>query len=381
MLATMVEHVIGIDPDRDRITASVVDTATTGEQASAVFATTRSGYDQLLVWAQPAHTSPAGVGGRGHRQLWCRRGQLPHFPRRTGGGIQQPPPEPATAPRPTHWTPAAPPAKCSAAPWPSVPRARGDREALRVLETTRQSAQNARVTAINALKALVITAPHRPQRPTPGSEHHSVGHQNQQVPVGSQLWKRTGCYQTSHAFSSPTDQDPHHRNSRTENIHHRPGRHRRSSTTPATRRRTNHRRTGVHRLVPPPPLPHRSRFRSSSRGSTPRSLLRTKHPSPTKPLRRPNPQPCALHHRYHPHPDLSQNPRLHSQTHQPRKNHPRSPPLPQTIHRPPPLPTPRKPTTNGRNQPKHPCRDPRNTLHKQPNQPPRKHDFEYIEAS
>ena len=40
--------------------------------------------------------------------------------------------------------------------WPSTPRARGDREALRVLETTRQ---NARVTAINALKALVITAP------------------------------------------------------------------------------------------------------------------------------------------------------------------------------------------------------------------------------
>ena len=35
-------------------------------------------------------------------------------------------------------------------PWPSVPRARGDREALRVLETTRQSAQNARVTAIMA---------------------------------------------------------------------------------------------------------------------------------------------------------------------------------------------------------------------------------------
>ena len=31
MLATMVEHVIGIDPDRDRITAAVVDTATSPE--------------------------------------------------------------------------------------------------------------------------------------------------------------------------------------------------------------------------------------------------------------------------------------------------------------------------------------------------------------
>ena len=44
-------------------------------------------------------------------------------------------------------------------PWPSVPRARGDREALRVLETTRKGAQGARVSAINQLKALVVTAP------------------------------------------------------------------------------------------------------------------------------------------------------------------------------------------------------------------------------
>jgi transposase len=42
---------------------------------------------------------------------------------------------------------------------PSVPRARGDREALRVLEVTRRGAQTARVAAINELKALVVTAP------------------------------------------------------------------------------------------------------------------------------------------------------------------------------------------------------------------------------
>ena len=44
-------------------------------------------------------------------------------------------------------------------PWPSVPRARGDRQALRVLETTRKGAQTARVAAICELKALVVTAP------------------------------------------------------------------------------------------------------------------------------------------------------------------------------------------------------------------------------
>ena len=66
MLATMVEHVIGIDPDRDRITAAVVDTATTGEQVSAVFATTRQGYDQLLEWANQHTTRRAwAVEGAG----------------------------------------------------------------------------------------------------------------------------------------------------------------------------------------------------------------------------------------------------------------------------------------------------------------------------
>ncbi len=43
--------VIGIDPDRDGTTASVVRATTGGEQASATFETTRSGYEQLIVWA------------------------------------------------------------------------------------------------------------------------------------------------------------------------------------------------------------------------------------------------------------------------------------------------------------------------------------------
>ena len=59
VLASSVEHVIGIDPDRDRVTASVVDTATTGEQATAVFETTRKGYERLLKWAD-RHTQTAG---------------------------------------------------------------------------------------------------------------------------------------------------------------------------------------------------------------------------------------------------------------------------------------------------------------------------------
>ena len=58
MLATMVERTIGIDPDRDWITASVVDTATTGKLASEVFETTRLGYARLLGWANQYTTRP-----------------------------------------------------------------------------------------------------------------------------------------------------------------------------------------------------------------------------------------------------------------------------------------------------------------------------------
>ena len=159
MLATMVKHVIGIDPDRDRVTASVVDTATTGEQASGVFGTTRSGYDRLLKWADQ-HTQAAGrvwsvegsgSYGAGVTGYLIARGELVkefNDPAPTRDGAK---PDALDARRAAR--------QVLGRPWPSVPRARGDREALRVLETTRQGAQGARVSAINQLKALVVTAP------------------------------------------------------------------------------------------------------------------------------------------------------------------------------------------------------------------------------
>ena len=83
--------------------------------------------------------------------------------------------------------------------------------------------------------------------------------------------------------------------------------------------------------VSPRPMPQRSSVRPASRRSATRSLLRATHPPPAEPTRRPQPQPSNPHHRHRPHPTLPQNPGLHHKTHQPRKNHPRSPPLPQTL--------------------------------------------------
>ena len=159
MLDTMVEHVIGIDPDRDRVTASVVDTSTTGEQATAVFQTTRLGYDRLLKWADQ-HTQTAdrvwsvegsGSYGAGVTTYLAARGELVvefNDPTPTRDGAKTDALDARRAAR-----------QVLGRPWPSVPRARGDREALRVLETTRKGAQTARVAAICELKALVVTAP------------------------------------------------------------------------------------------------------------------------------------------------------------------------------------------------------------------------------
>ena len=71
MSAVRAVHVIGIDPDRDRVTAAVAESATTAETAAAVFEATRSGYARLLEWADRHTSEPQrvwaveGTGGYG----------------------------------------------------------------------------------------------------------------------------------------------------------------------------------------------------------------------------------------------------------------------------------------------------------------------------
>ena len=159
VLASLVEHVIGIDPDRDRVTASVVDTATTGEQASAVFETSGLGYKQLLKWvdqytqAADRVWSVEGTGsyGAGVTSYLVASGELVtefNDPTPSGDGAKTDALDARRAAR-----------QALGRSRPSVPRVRGDREALRVLETTRRGAITARTSAINELKALLVTAP------------------------------------------------------------------------------------------------------------------------------------------------------------------------------------------------------------------------------
>ena len=146
MLADIVDHVIGIDPDRDRITASLVEASTGGELATAAFETTRGGYERLVAWAD-RHTSREsrawaveGSGSYGSgacAHLGAAREQVIEFshPRTaaTSDGAKTDALDARRAAR-----------EVLGRSDLAVPRARGRREALRALETTRRGAQTAR---------------------------------------------------------------------------------------------------------------------------------------------------------------------------------------------------------------------------------------------
>lgn len=160
MLAEGVDHIIGVDPDRDRVTIAIVDALTTGVVARVVVAADPAGYQEALSFAA-VHSS---VG----RRVWSIEGAGSY-----GAGLA------VTATEAGEWVvgfdrPDGRAAKDGAKSdaldavraarellgrdqW-AEPRARGVREAVRALLGCRDSAQTARTAAINELKALVVTS-------------------------------------------------------------------------------------------------------------------------------------------------------------------------------------------------------------------------------
>jgi len=161
MLAELVQHVIGVDPDRDRITASLVETRTRGELARREFPANPSGYLAAIEWADELSEADDRV--------WSIEGTGS-----CGSGLC------TILGRHSEWV--------VEFDWPSTrsakdgaksdgldayraateligrkkfaqPRVRGVREAMRVLLVTRKSGQRSRVAAINELKAFVVTCP------------------------------------------------------------------------------------------------------------------------------------------------------------------------------------------------------------------------------
>ena len=161
MLADIVDHVIGVDPDRDRVTAAVVCATTHNQMATATFPTTPRGYTATIRWADD-HTNSstrawsiegAGSYGAGLARTLIEAGELViEFDHPT---------TPAAKDRAkTDALDAARAARevLSRRTW-STPRSHGTREGLRTLIVARDSAKIARTAAINALRALIVTAP------------------------------------------------------------------------------------------------------------------------------------------------------------------------------------------------------------------------------
>jgi transposase len=162
MLADSVDGVIGVDTHRDTLAAAAL-TPVGGILAQATTSTTAQGYQQLLDFAR------VQVPGSPARRCWAIEGAgsygagLAAFLHTRGERVV----EAARPKRPASRTGAKTDAidavraarEALGHEHLALPRSRGDREALRVLLTTRRHASVSRVAAINQLKALIVGAP------------------------------------------------------------------------------------------------------------------------------------------------------------------------------------------------------------------------------
>jgi transposase len=159
MLEGQVQFVIGVDTHRDTHTAAVCD-PTGAVLAHLTMATTSAGHRQLLGWVQRQAPGSrvwaiegTGSFGAGLTSLLADQGELvvevdrPKRPARRNGAKS----DALDATRAAR--------EVLAREHLAQPRARGDREAMRVLLATRRCVVDARTKSINQLKALIVSAP------------------------------------------------------------------------------------------------------------------------------------------------------------------------------------------------------------------------------
>ena len=221
MLADIVDHVIGIDPDRDRITASLVEASTGGELATEAFETTRGGYERLVAWAD-RHTSResrawavegsgsygsgacAHLGAAGEqviefshpRHRGDQRRRQDRRPRRPPGGAGG-----SRTPRPRRSARPGPPRGAASAG--IHPPRRPDGAHPGDQRTQSPHHQRAR----------------RPVRPAPRPHHRRPSRQMRRIPSAGGPPQRAHSHQTGPAQPRAADQDPHHRGRRPEFKH------------------------------------------------------------------------------------------------------------------------------------------------------------------
>jgi transposase len=160
-LQEMVSYVVGVDTHKDTHTAALVRALTSGEEASETVPANRDGYESLVEladsYADPSDRAWAieGTGsyGAGLAEFLSARGEWvievdrPTRPAQRDGAKS----DSLDAVRAAREA-------LGCEKW-ATPRARNEREAMRVLVTTREGAVRDRTRAINQLKAMIVSAP------------------------------------------------------------------------------------------------------------------------------------------------------------------------------------------------------------------------------
>jgi transposase len=157
MLADHYDYVIGGDPDRDTIDLAVVDTQTGGVRAHAVEAADGTGYQRLLDW---------GVERAPGRRVWALEGTASFGAGFVTclvdagedvveiGGLKR-----ARGAKNDRIDAVRAARHALSTEHQATPRARGLREAIRLVMNTRHALVATRTKAINELKSVIVTAP------------------------------------------------------------------------------------------------------------------------------------------------------------------------------------------------------------------------------
>ncbi|WP_431899523.1 IS110 family transposase [Micromonospora chalcea] len=344
MLADLVEVVIGVDTHTATHTAALLDTRTGGVLARATVSADPDGYAELVTLADEHSGLRAwalegsGGYGAGLAHHLADAGELvveldrPQRPTRRAGAKS----DPIDAERAAR--------DALARTRLAQPKTGSERAALQMRLTARRAAVEASATTQRQLHAMVITAPEMVRARFRGQSTRLM------LTTATRLRPTTNA--DVDVFTSLTvlrDLARRVRFLEAEATEHEKA----IRTIVRSWRPDLLQLTGVGPIVAATILtawPHPGRCRNDAAfamlaGAAPHSrLLRQDRPLPPQPLRRPPTQPRPAHHRPDPPTTRRGHPRLCRAPPNSGQNRPRDQTLPQTLRRPRPLSTPRKPT-------------------------------------
>ena len=349
MLAELVDHVVGVDPDRDWITLAVLDARSAGvdcrgpipgDQRRLRRCRSRSSTATASTANGPGSSKGSAGYGRGLAVALERHGEwvieFDRPTRKTKDGAKSDALDAVRAAR-----------EMLGRKRLSIPRAHdGVREAIRVHAVTRAAAVRARTGAINELKAMIVTADESLRAQLRGLR--TTGQVAACATFRDRRCAPSHERATRSAMRSSRSTDPAARRPRSTITTGRS----RSCSTRQHRSCVAERGIGyvtaaavLHRLVPPRPLPQRSRVRPPRRHFTGARNLRPEPDPPSpQPRRRPPTQPGALPRRRHQAAMRPNDQGLHRPARRRGQDRTRSHPMRQALPRPPRLATPRTPT-------------------------------------